>query len=131
MRIDLVNVNMGKCKEFSTPVNQNIVDKYLSGQKNADICRDLKIPCNSIYSVIQRYLARGTVRRAPRSGRKQKMDARETRKLVRVVKTRRTVPPAGITDMINQGWRSPVSQRTVKRQLYKNNYHRRIIRKKI
>lgn len=53
-------------------------------------------------------------------------------KLLIVVKTRCTVPPAGITDMINQGWRSPVSQRTVKRQLYENNYHRRmIIRKKI
>lgn len=45
-------------------------------------------------------------------------------KLLIVVKTRCTVPPAGITDMINQGWRSPVSQRTVKRQLYENNYHK-------
>lgn len=69
---------MGKCKEFSTPVKQIIVDKYLSGQKYADIGRDLKIPRNSIYSVIQQYLARGTVKRAPRSGRKRKMDDQET-----------------------------------------------------
>lgn len=104
---------MGKCK----PVKQIIVDKYLSGQKYADIGRDLKIPRNSIYSVIQQYLARGTVKRAPRSGRKRKIDERETRKLLRVVKTRRTVPLAGINDMINQDRHSPDLQRTVKRRL--------------
>lgn len=53
-------------------MKQIIVDKYLSGQKYADIGRDLKIPRNGIYSVIQRYLARGTVKRAIRSGRKRK-----------------------------------------------------------
>lgn len=50
-------------------------------------------------------------------------------KLLIVVKTRCTVPPAGITDMINQGWCSPVSQRTVKRRLYENNYQRVIVKK--
>lgn len=54
VREDLVNVNIGKCKEFSTPVKQVIVDKYLSGEKYADIGRDLKIPRNSIYSVIRK-----------------------------------------------------------------------------
>lgn len=70
-------------------MKQIINDKCLSGQKYADICRDLKIPCNIIYSLIQQYFARGTEKRAPRSGRKGKMNDRETNKLIRVVKTRR------------------------------------------
>lgn len=61
-------------------MKQIIVDKYLSGQKYTDFGRDLKIPRNSIYLVIQRYLARGTEKRALRSGRKQQMADRETRK---------------------------------------------------
>lgn len=47
-----------------------------------------------------------------------------------VVKTRRNVLLARITDMINQGRHFPVSQKAVKRRLYENNYHRRIIREK-
>lgn len=45
-----------------------------------------------------------------------------------VVKTRRNVLLARITDMINQGRHFPVSQKAVRRRLYENNYHRRIIR---
>lgn len=48
-----------------------------------------------------------------------------------VVETRHNVLLAGITDMINQVRHFPVSQKAVKRRLYENNYHRRIIRKKI
>lgn len=47
-----------------------------------------------------------------------------------VVKTRRNVLLARITDMINQGRHFPVSQKAVRRRLYENNYHRRIIREK-
>lgn len=45
-----------------------------------------------------------------------------------VVETRRNVLLARITDMINQGRHFPVSQKAVRRRLYENNYHRRIIR---
>lgn len=47
-----------------------------------------------------------------------------------VVKTRRNVLLARITDRINQGRHFPVSQKAVRRRLYENNYHRRIIREK-
>lgn len=47
-----------------------------------------------------------------------------------VVKTRRNVLLARITDMINQGRHFPVSQKAGRRRLYENNYHRRIIREK-
>lgn len=70
-------------------MKQIINDKCLSEQKYADICRDLKIPRNIIYSLIQRHFAKGTEKRAQRSGRKGKMNDRETNKLIRVVKTRR------------------------------------------
>lgn len=58
-------------------MKQIIVDKYLSRQKYADIGRDLKIPRNNIYSVIERCLARGTLNRAPINGRKRKMDRKK------------------------------------------------------
>lgn len=83
-------------------MKQIIVDKYLSGQKYTDFGRDLKIPRNSIHSVIQRYLARGTEKRALRSGRKQNMDDLETRKFLRIVKSRRTLLLSGITEITNQ-----------------------------
>lgn len=46
------------------------------------------------------------------------MDDRET-KTLRVVKTRRTVPLAGITDINNQGSLSPVSKEQLKDDLRK------------
>lgn len=71
-REKLVNVNLGKCKEFSTPVKQIINDKYLSGQKYTEIGRDLKIPRNIIYSLIQRYFARGKKRGLQEVAEKEK-----------------------------------------------------------
>lgn len=53
-------------------MKQIINDKYLSGQKYTEIGRDLKIPRNIIYSLIQRYFARGKKRGLQEVAEKEK-----------------------------------------------------------
>ena len=93
---------MGKSRDFTSHVKQMIVDKYLSSQKYADIARDLTLPRNSVYAVVQRFFTRGSVKKSPRSGRKRKIDDRGTRKLLKVVQKKCTLPLSDITALYNQ-----------------------------
>jgi hypothetical protein len=72
-----------------------------------------------VYAVVKRYRERGDIENRPRSGRKKKLDDRDTRKLLRLAKNNRSLPL------------HVVSSVTVGRCLYRNNVHRRVVRKNI
>jgi hypothetical protein len=50
-----------------------------------------------VYAVVKRYRERGDIENRPRSGRKKKLDDRDTRKLLRLVKNNRSLPLQDIT----------------------------------
>ena len=59
------------------------------------------------------------------------MDDRDTRKLLRLVKNNRSLPLQDITRECNENREDVVSSVTVRRCLYRNNFHRRVVWKNI
>jgi hypothetical protein len=111
-----------------------------------------------VYAVVKRYRERGDIENRPRSGRKKKLDDRDTRKLSRLVKNNSfseyDFPASKFRIMIvftsdDKSFDFPiafvyarrrlnsreredvVSSVTVKRCLYRNDFHRRVVRKNI
>ena len=62
---------------------------------------------------------------------KPKLDNRDTRNLLRSVKENRKRSLSCVTALFNQNMVSVVSKRTVQSTLYKQEYFRRIVRKRI
>jgi hypothetical protein len=108
-----------------------IGEKYLRGEKYSEIARNLGLLQNTVYTVVKRYLERGTVETAERSDRKKKIDNRDVRQLLRVTKQNRVLPLQDITYLFNQGRHSTILSRTVPCRLYDTKTNRRVIRKKI
>ena len=65
-----------------------------------------------------------------RSGRKKKLDDRDTRKLLRLDKHNRSLPLQDITRKFNENREDVISSVTVRRCLYRNNFHRRVVQNK-
>ena len=51
--------------------------------------RNLQLNRATVYAVVKIYRERGDIENRPRSGRKKKLDDRDTRKLLRLVKNNR------------------------------------------
>lgn len=122
---------MGKSKNLSPAVKQIVVDSYRQTGNYSETARVLKMDRKTVYAVVKRCEIRGSAGNAKKSGRPRKMDVRDERQLLRLVKFNRTTPLKDITGQFNQGRQVPVSERSIHRYLSKNKYHRRVCRKKI
>lgn len=122
---------MGKSKDLCTGVKELIIEKYLSGENYSKIARDCGLNRCTVFAVVKRYKQRGTTENKPRSGRKSKITVRESRSLLRLVKANRVLPFSDITQLFNENRQCPVSEVTVRRRLYRSNFHRRVVRKNI
>ena len=80
----------------------------------------------TVYRIIQRFQATGSIENLPASGRPQLMSARDERSLIRSVKNNRSTPLKEITAKFNENGNRAVSKRTVQRVLFKAGYHRRV-----
>ena len=120
-------------KELSNDVKEAIVSLNKSGLKHAEIARRLDIPRTTISSVIRRCRERGNVENNPRRGTHAKLNTRDTRRLLRIVKQNRKRVLSDNTALFNgnRGEEGTVSKRTVQRTLYKHGYFRRVVRKRI
>ena len=104
---------------MSSDVKTIIIRNYEAGKSNSEIGRNLQLNRTSVYAVVNRYRERGDIENRPQSGRKKKLDDRDTRKLLRLAKDIKSLPL------------HVVSSVTVRRCLYRNNFHRRVVRKNI
>lgn len=74
---------------------------------------------------------RGSVENKPRTRRKKKHSVQDERSSLRSVITHCAEPLKEITHIFNQIREKPVSKDSVKRSLFRNKYHRRVVRKNI
>ena len=122
---------MGKSKDLSSDVKTIIIQNHEAGKSYSEMGRNLQLNRATVYAVVKRYRERGDIENRPRSGRKKKLDDRDTRKLLRLVKNNRSLPWQEITRKFNENREDVVSSVTVRRCLYRNDFHRRVVRKNI
>jgi transposase len=77
--------------------NRPKLSLYEIGKSYFEIGRNLQLNRATVYAVVKRYRERGDIENRPRSGRKKKLDDRDTRKLLRLVKNNRSLPLQDIT----------------------------------
>ena len=104
---------------MSSDVKTIIIRNYEAGKSYSEIGRNLQLNRATVYAVVKRYRERGDIENRPRSGRKKKLDDNRSLRL------------QDITRKFNENREGVVSSITVRRCLYRNNFHRRVVRKNI
>ena len=118
-------------KSLSSDMKTIIIRNNEVGKSYSEIGRNLQLNRATVYAVVKRYRERGDIENRPRSGRKKTLDDRVTRKLLRLAKNNRLLPLQDIARKFNENREDVVSSVTVRRCLYRNNFHRRVVRKHI
>ena len=118
-------------KQLSTDVKEVIVSMRNEGYTLQYIADTLNVPRGTFSDVVVRFKQRGSIENKPRSGRPRALDGRDERSLIRLARTNRKTPLAELTNKFNQHRPSQVSKRTTQRCLYRNGYHRRVVKKKV
>ena len=93
---------MGKSKDLSSDVKTIIIRNYEPGKSYSEIGRNFQLNRSTVYAVVKIYHEQGDIENRPRSGRKKKLDDRDTRKLSRLVKNNRSFPLQDITRKFNE-----------------------------
>ena len=78
---------MGKSRELSIELKEQIIDLNKSGKSLGAISKQLKVLRSTVQTVICKYFLHGTVQSLPQSARKCKLSSAAERKLVRMVKS--------------------------------------------
>ena len=120
-----------KRKELSPDVKNIIVSMRNEGYTLQHIADTLNIRRGTVSDVIVRFKKRGSTENKPRSGRPRILDPRDERSLVRLARSNRKTPLGDLTNKFNQHRPARVSQRTAQRCLYRQGYHRRVVKKKV
>ena len=87
-----------------------LVQKGNSFQKVADM---LNMSKTTVHRVYRYFCIRGTVKTAPKTGRKKSLSDRDGRKILRQVKANRKTPLADVTDNFNNNENRNVFKKTV------------------
>lgn len=91
-----------------------LVQKGNSFQKVADM---LNMSKTTVHRVHRNFCKRGTVKTAPKTGRKKSLSDRDGRKILQQVKANRKTPLTDVTDNFNNNENRNVSKKTVWRFL--------------
>ena len=122
-----------KSKEISRDIRQVIVDMKLEGHKTCAVQSVLKIPESTIRSVWKKYQLTGQIENVKREGRPSKLTQRDKYWIVRHTKANRGSVLNCITNDFNEtrNANDSVNPRTIQRFLHKNDFKRRVVRKKM
>ena len=93
---------MGKSKDLSSDVKTIIIRNYEAGKSYSEVGRNFQLKRSTVYAVVKIYHEQGDIENQPRSGRKKKLDDRDTCKLLRLVKNNRLLPLQDITRKFNE-----------------------------
>jgi transposase len=113
----------GKRKQLSNDIKNVIVEMRKSGHKLQEIADTLNIPRGTVSDVVVRFKRRGSVENKPHTGRHRLLDERDTRGLVRLVRSDRKTRLKDVPTRFNDNRETQVSKRTVP-ALKTNNYIR-------
>lgn len=118
-------------KEMTPDKKDSILQLYKSGMKKSKIAELLGINYSTVLKFIKRFEERGSSGNKTRSGRPPKMDDRSCRILNRSIREDRSATLVDITNKFNNQNHVQVCKRTIQRALYKFDYKKRSIRKKL
>ena len=121
----------GKRKQLSNDIKNVIVEMRRSGHKLQEIADTLNIPRGTVSDVVVRFKRRGSVENKLHTGPHRLLEERETRGLIRLVRSDRKTPLKDVTTRFNENRETQVSKRTVQRSLYQEGYNRRVAKKKV
>jgi len=99
-------------KRLSTERKQTIIDFHSKGINKCQLADMFCISRRTVYRIIHRFQATGSIQNLPASGRPQLMSARDKRSLIRSVKNNRSTPLKEITAKFNDYGNRAVSKRT-------------------
>src|SRR4051812_3815754 len=102
-----------------------IVGGWKCGFTGEEIGDALGRPKSTVNNVINKYKKFGRTTVAPRRGRPRKLNVRDTRRLIRIVKEDRRQAVDEITEKFNSALTISVSAVTIRRTLYENGFHGR------
>jgi transposase len=87
-----------KHKYASDGVKESVVALVKHGNSFQKVADMLKMSKTSVHRIYRNFCERGTVKTAPKTGRKKSIGERDGRKILRQVKSNRKTPLADITD---------------------------------
>ena len=90
---------MGKEKLLSKDLCEKVL-LYKTGKGYKKISKELRMPINSVQTLIKKWKMRGSVETKPRSGRPTKISATTTRKIVRDAKKNPQIISGEIQDSL-------------------------------
>jgi transposase len=107
---------------YTTEQKATLVGMSRAGCRPPQIANEMKLPLNSIYTLLRRHKLLGTVETPHRPGRPRVMSDRDVRSVTRFAKGNRRATLAEITNSIP----TTVSSRTVRKALSEQGLHSRI-----
>lgn len=83
-KLHFLTAVMTKRRYVASPVKEAIVNAVKSGRRISAVARDFAMPQKTVDNIVKRQKVRGTVGRAPKSGRPRKTTAREDKLIKRM-----------------------------------------------
>lgn len=111
---------MGKSKEISQDLRQQIVNFHESGLSLREISKRLTVPRSSVQTIIHKYKNHGTTQPLNRSGRRRVLTPSDEDMLVQQVKMH---PRTTVKELVKilEAIGTKISSSTVKRVLHRHN----------
>ncbi|XP_065679858.1 uncharacterized protein LOC136094166 [Hydra vulgaris] len=107
-----------------------IISHHQNGKSLSQIREMLCIPISTVQSIIKKFSTEGSVQNKPRTGRPKILSERTENWLVRKIKMQPKLSAPKLTKDLELDLGQSVSVQTVRRCLKKQNFHRRVARKK-
>jgi transposase len=119
-----------KRRELSEQERNEIIGAWKCGVPIPTIINTLKFKKPTVYKVINTYKKTGEKKPPPRPGRPSKLTKRDTRHLVRLLKTNRKASLNNLTNEFIESTSTNVCSRTVQRYLHEEGFYGRVGKRK-
>ena len=108
---------MGKTRELSDAERGIIIGHHQTGKSNREIARNLKVPRQTVDSIVKKFKNTGTISNFFRQRRPRITTSAEYSNIILTSKRNRRLTAPEITAQVNKSRDKPVSVSTVKRRL--------------
>ncbi|CAF4494487.1 unnamed protein product [Rotaria socialis] len=119
-----------KRKEFSHDLREVVIKRYLNGDSERDIARDLLISRNTVHYMIAKYKSTKCIGNLIGRGRKRKTTAHVDRVIQRKIKTNRRKSAMAVKIELQTELNITVSESTISRRAHEIGLYGRVARKK-
>ena len=120
-----------KTKEWSDDIRELIISHRQDGKSIREIVRMVKVPRSTVYDIIMKHEATGSVKNRPRSGRKRAISKRADRTIQQTILKDRRLSAKSLVEKIKNDFGVTVCPQTIRNRLYEIGLHGRIARNKL